>query len=269
MSGMSVVFQAPKPAVRRSLALSEQRLRLQSLTQYSLSSKEDHVEKLDENHLSAFVDDLSGVEKTEQTTRKKRKQNKTGPPIHVGDAVEADYQMMGDYYPAAVIGVDGDSITVKYEEDGIVETLPDEYVELLAKATDTAPPRPKSGTAAASAANSTSTKPEVVYQTTSPDNDAAIDPTWLAMLDKLCEYQEAHGYQVSPEDEDLYRWWVKTKKEYVTKRKRHACSFTREHVELLEERAGWSYSWGKIYFPEEDDGETKQATTEKNRKRKK
>ena len=226
-------FQIPKPAVRRSLALTEQQLRLQSLTQYSYSTNQDHVDELDENHLATFVDALSGTDAcaSNQLTAKK----KNSPPIRVGDAVEADYQFMGTYYPAVAIAVDGDTITVQYDEDGIVETLPDDYVVLVAK-DGTSPSRKASN-----------------------NDEDGVGTKWLVMLNRLCEYQKTQGYNVSPDEKELYRWWIKTKKDYILKRKRHRCSMSNEQVYLLEGRAGWSYGYGQVYFPEDKEASTGSA----------
>lgn len=112
---------------------------------------------------------------------------------------------MGELYPAVVVSVseDGNMITVRYDEDGIVETLHRMYLMLIAKAGTTPPPpaaRPKPANGVGGAKE--------------------IEPKWLEMLDRLCEYQEVNrASRVSRDDDpELFKWWQKTQKVRVRKR---------------------------------------------------
>lgn len=53
--------------------------------------------------------------------------------VHIGDKVQANYALEGAYYPGVVVEVssDGQSISVKYDDDGSVEILSLEYVRHL------------------------------------------------------------------------------------------------------------------------------------------
>jgi elongation factor 2 kinase len=54
-----------------------------------------------------------------------------------GDRVLADYALEGNYFPATVHAVDDCSITVCYDDDGSMESLPNDHVRLLVPPTAT------------------------------------------------------------------------------------------------------------------------------------
>ncbi len=78
---------------------------------------------------------LMAARDEEQKTNKEFKERPSTSSInfHVGDKVEGNYFLEGNYYPGIVESVsqDGAVISVKYDDDGTVEALPSEHVRLL------------------------------------------------------------------------------------------------------------------------------------------
>lgn len=69
----------------------------------------------------------------------KERSKKSSLSFHVGDKVEGNYFLEGNYYPGVVesISNDGAVINVKYDDDGTVESLPSNNVRMLVPPTAT------------------------------------------------------------------------------------------------------------------------------------
>ena len=154
------------------------------------------------------------------------------PTFHVGDHVDSDWRQLGELYPAVVIAVSEDEnmITVRYDEDGVVETLHRMYLMLIARA-GTTTSKPKGTPSPAMRPNSTG----------SASGPKQIDPKWLKMLDRLCEYQEKKRTTRVAKDDDpeLFQWWKKAQKDYIERSKRRSSDMGGLQVAMMEESAGW------------------------------
>jgi len=204
-------------ANRPSLFHREQQLRLKQLCQYSLASlsDDDSNGRIGRNHHD------SGSTTHSPTESGSRKANDSSivedggfdsedvfddedhPTFHVGDHVDADWRQMGELYPAVVVAVskDGNMITVRYDEDAVVETLHRIYLMLIAKFGTVGPTTPRlKGPPVKMAGGIGGAKP--------------IDSGWLKMLDRLCEYQEENRTTRVAKDDDpeLFKWWKKAQK---------------------------------------------------------
>lgn len=81
----------------------------------------------------------SEAEKNALDQHKKMKKVGGGIKYHVGDRVEGNYFLEGNYYPCVVESVapDGQSIVVKYDDDGSTESLSLQHVRLIVPPTAT------------------------------------------------------------------------------------------------------------------------------------
>lgn len=248
-------------ANRHSLFHREQQLRVKQLCQYSLAtgvsddeSNERNGRKHHESESSTRVSASEiGSPKANDTSIVDDDgfesddffddDEEDHPTFHVGDHVDADWRQLGELYPAVIIAVseDGNMITVQYDEDGVVETLHRMYLMLIARA-GTTPPKPKGSPSSAmgskAAGNSGGAK--------------QIDPNWLEMLDRLCEYQEKNRTNrvAKSDDPELFKWWKKAQKDYIERSKRRSSDMGGLQVAMMEERAGWQYHRGTLIFPD-------------------
>jgi hypothetical protein len=80
------------------------------------------------------------AEKNALVQHKKKKKVGSGIHYYAGDHVEGNYSLEGNYYPGVVESVaeDGQSIVVKYNDDGSTESLSLEHVRLIVPPTATA-----------------------------------------------------------------------------------------------------------------------------------
>lgn len=81
---------------------------------------------------------MASAEEEQEERLAKRAVDARGGGIHVGDRVEANFCLEGNYYPGVVTAVseDGKSITVQYDDDGSSETLTEENVRILSGASN-------------------------------------------------------------------------------------------------------------------------------------
>jgi len=242
-----------KGANRHSLLFHEQQLRLKQLCQYSLESVSDDNSEgnLGRNQhrpgsATRSAADVGSPKANDSSITDgfdSDDVDEDHPTFHVGDHVDADWRRMGELYPAAVVTVseDGKMITVRYDEDGIVETLHRMYLMLIARA-GTTPPRPQGPPTSAA-------RPK---HASGVGGAKEIDPKWSKMLDRLCEYQEVNETSRVARDDDpeLFKWWKKTQKDYIERSKRRGSDIGGLQVSMLEERAGWQYHRGLLVFPE-------------------
>ena len=248
-------------ANRHSLFHREQQLRVKQLCQYSLATGISDDESNERNgrnqHASGSstysaaeigspkANDISIVEDDGFETDDifDDDDDEDHPTFHVGDHVDADWRQLGELYPAVVIAVSEDEnmITVQYDEDGVVETLHRMYLMLIARA-GTTTSKPKGTPSPAMRPNSTG----------SASGPKQIDPKWLKMLDRLCEYQEKKRTTRVAKDDDpeLFQWWKKAQKDYIERSKRRSSDMGGLQVAMMEESAGWQYHRGTLIFPD-------------------
>ena len=92
------------------------------------------------NLLKDILDLMGACDEERESNLKFNKRSKTSShSFHVGDKVEGNYFLEGNYYPGVVESVseDGAVINVKYDDDGTVESLPPEHVRLMIPPTAT------------------------------------------------------------------------------------------------------------------------------------
>ena len=98
--------------------------------------------------IKSIIDNLEDIlkligesedETNELEQHKKRKEGRGERRFQTGDRVEGNYFLEGTYYPGVVDSVseDGGQISVKYDDDGSIETLTTENVRLIVPPTAT------------------------------------------------------------------------------------------------------------------------------------
>jgi len=90
--------------------------------------------------LEDILDLMAACEEEKKTNLEfKERSKKSSHSFHVGDKVEGNYFLEGNYYPGVVDSVsdDGTVVSVRYDDDGTVEALPSEHVRLLIPPTAT------------------------------------------------------------------------------------------------------------------------------------
>jgi elongation factor 2 kinase len=73
------------------------------------------------------------AEKEAEDIARHKERQARGGAFHVGDKVEGNYAMEGTYYPGVLVEVseEGESLSVKYDDDGSVEVMSFEHVRHL------------------------------------------------------------------------------------------------------------------------------------------
>ena len=85
------------------------------------------------NLLEDILKLMTARDEEQQHNKEFKGRPKTSVKFHVGDKVEGNYFLEGNYYPGVVDSVseDGAVIGVMYDDDGTVEALPSDQVRLL------------------------------------------------------------------------------------------------------------------------------------------
>lgn len=133
-SAVTVDFESAKDLFQRAMDSSYSNAKAKAAAGcLLLQILEEEEDTTNVTLIGILEDTLAFMEKAEKEDQELKahssRMNRGG--MHIGDRVEANYALEGTYYPGSVTNIDGDSVTVQYDDDGSSETHTGENVRPL------------------------------------------------------------------------------------------------------------------------------------------